>query len=53
MAATKDTGVDAVLIIYTPQGGSKPLDISKAIIAQAKKIKKTYTDCLYGRSTSI
>ena len=48
MAATKDTGVDAVLIIYTPQGGSKPLDISKAIIAQAKKIKKPILTAFMG-----
>ncbi len=48
MAAVKDTGVDAVLVIYTPQGGSKPLDISKAIIAQAKKIKKPILTAFMG-----
>ncbi len=47
-AAVKDTGVDAVLVIYTPQGGSKPLDIAKAIITQAKKINKPILTAFMG-----
>ncbi|MHA1221414.1 MAG: bifunctional acetate--CoA ligase family protein/GNAT family N-acetyltransferase, partial [Candidatus Heimdallarchaeota archaeon] len=47
-AAVKDTGVDAVLVIYTPQGGSKPLDIAKAIITHAKKTKKPILTAFMG-----
>jgi acetyltransferase len=48
VSSLKDTGVDSVLVIYTPQGGSNSLDIAKAITAQAKKISKPILTAFMG-----
>jgi len=48
VSVLKDTGVDSVLVIYTPQGGSKSLDIAKAITTQAKKISKPILTAFMG-----
>jgi acetyltransferase len=48
ISVVKDMSVDSVLVIYTPQGGSKSLEIAKAITTQAKKSMKPVLTAFMG-----
>jgi acetyltransferase len=43
-----DENIDGAVIIYTPQGLAKPVDLAKAIIKQAKKASKPVVTVMMG-----
>jgi acetyltransferase len=48
--ACKDPGVDALLIIYTPQGSTNPVELAKGIVKQTGLCYKPYLTAWIGGS---
>ena len=52
-AANKDSGIDGMLIIYSPKVGVDSLAVAKSIVAIEKKINKPLLSCWMGDSSVL